>query len=195
MRKTMKIIAACLIAAAAVGIAARIVYVQLAYPSVKIKQLDVGDTIDTGDYLISISSALCYDKQEWEEYVEDQGEVLERYTYGDGVEDLAVLMTYDLDGDYKVIVVDVEVTNNTNEVREESMGRLCGINTPVRTMVVNYYYTKKLQPGGEIESMKVTLQPGETQRWRYYYTVDELCEKYFFEYIKVGDIQRIVLSF
>ena len=195
MRKIMKIIAAGVLIIAVLCVAARIIYVQLAYPSTKITMLDMGDVIDTGDYLISISSASCFDKQEWESYVEGQGITLERDLYGDDTEDLDAIMMYDADADYKVIAVDVEVTNNTDEVREESMGRLCGINTPVRRMAINYYYTKKLQPEGEIESTKVTLNPGETQKWRYYYIVEELYKQYFFDYLKIGDIQRIPLSF
>ena len=70
----------------------------------------------------------------------------------------------------------------------------CSVNGIMQKMMMNYYYTRRLQPEGKIESIVRTIEAGETQKWKCYYVVNNTDEELFFEYIKVGQINRISLN-
>ena len=93
----------------------------------------------------------------------------------------------------KMIELDVSILVS-GERKTAVMGQLCSVNGIMQKMMMNYYYTRRLQPEGKIDSIVRTIEAGETQKWKCYYVVNNTDEELFFEYIKVGQINRISLN-
>ena len=68
--KIRKIIVYLCVFAAAASIFTRIIYVNKVYPSVKIHNYNIGDTVNTDEYQICLDSVKVYEKAEWENYID-----------------------------------------------------------------------------------------------------------------------------
>ena len=158
--------------------------------SVKIHNYNIGDTVNTDEYQICLDSVKVYEKAEWENYIDSTQIGRERDSYKADDKDAALKMRYNPDEDYKVIETELLVKNISGERKTAVMGQLCSVNGIMQKMMMNYYYTRRLQPEGKIDSIVRTIEAGETQKWKCYYVVNNTDEELFFEYIKVGQINR-----
>ena len=192
--KIRKIIVYLCVFATAASIFTRIIYVNKVYPSVKIHNYNIGDTVNTDEYQICLDSVKVYEKAEWENYIDSTQIGRERDSYKANDKDAALKMRYNPDEDYKVIETELLVKNISGERKTAVMGQLCSVNGIMQKMMMNYYYTRRLQPEGKIDSIVRTIEAGETQKWKCYYVVNNTDEELFFEYIKVGQINRISLN-
>ena len=141
-----------------------------------------------------MDSVKVYEKAEWENYIDSTQIGRERDSYKADDKDAALKMRYNPDEDYKVIETELLVKNISGERKTAVMGQLCSVNGVMQKMMMNYYYTRRLQPEGKIDSIVRTIEAGETQKWKCYYVVNNTDEELFFEYIKVGQINRISLN-
>ena len=173
--KIRKIIVYLCVFAAAASIFTRIIYVNKVYPSVKIHNYNIGDTVNTDEYQICLDSVKVYEKAEWENYIDSTQIGRERDSYKADDKDAALKMRYNPDEDYKVIETELLVKNISGERKTAVMGQLCSVN-------------------GIMHSIVRTIEAGETQKWKCYYVVNNTDEELFFEYIKVGQINRISLN-
>ena len=98
--KIRKIIVYLCVFAAAASIFTRIIYVNKVYPSVKIHNYNIGDTVNTDEYQICLDSVKVYEKAEWENYIDSTQIGRERDSYKADDKDAALKMRYNPDEDY-----------------------------------------------------------------------------------------------
>ena len=126
--KIRKIIVYLCVFAAAASIFTRIIYVNKVYPSVKIHNYNIGDTVNTDEYQICLDSVKVYEKAEWENYIDSTQIGRERDSYKADDKDAALKMRYNPDEDYKVIETELLVKNISGERKTAVMGQLCSVN-------------------------------------------------------------------
>lgn len=137
--KIRKIIVYLCVFAAAASIFTRIIYVNKVYPSVKIHNYNIGDTVNTDEYQICLDSVKVYEKAEWENYIDSTQIGRERDSYKADDKDAALKMRYNPDEDYKVIETELLVKNISGERKTAVMGQLCSVNGIMQKMMMNYF--------------------------------------------------------
>mgnify|MGYP000053616431 CR=1 FL=1 len=118
--KIRKIIVYLCVFAAAASIFTRIIYVNKVYPSVKIHNYNIGDTVNTDEYKICLDSVKVYEKAEWENYIDSTQIGRERDSYKADDKDAALKMRYNPDEDYKVIETELLVKNISGERKTDA---------------------------------------------------------------------------
>ena len=118
--KIRKIIVYLCVFAAAASIFTRIIYVNKVYPSVKIHNYNIGDTVNTDEYQICLDSVKVYEKAEWENYIDSTQIGRERDSYKADDKDAALKMRYNPDEDYKVIETELLVKNISGERKTDA---------------------------------------------------------------------------
>lgn len=195
MKKVLKIIVViiCLL------VIARIVYVNIAYPAADIKIIDEDEIFDLKNFSLRLKEYDIYSKEEWKQKLENENIELEEEKYNviynmnlKNNSNYDYIVTYDPSNDYKVLVVDLEISNLTEEVQKMNINSNFSVLTSLNKqgIKVNNYYSSFLNSDDYLAEYK----PKETRELELVYITNEKNENFVLEVTKLGRNQRMTLN-
>jgi len=195
MKKVLKIIVViiCLL------VIARIVYVNIAYPAADIKIIDEDEIFDLKNFSLRLKEYDIYSKGEWKQKLENENIELEEEKYNviynmnlKNNSNYDYIVTYDPSNDYKVLVVDLEISNLTEEVQKMNINSNFSVLTSLNKqgIKVNNYYSSFLNSDDYLAEYK----PKETRELELVYITNEKNENFVLEVTKLGRNQRMTLN-
>ncbi|MCR5516584.1 MAG: hypothetical protein K6F41_09035 [Lachnospira sp.] len=195
MKKVLKIIVViiCLL------VIARIVYVNIAYPAADIKIIDEDEIFDLKNFSLRLKEYDIYSKEEWKQKLENENIELEEEKYNviynmnlKNNSNYDYIVTYDPSNDYKVLVVDLEISNLTEEVQKMNINSNFSVLTSLNKqgIKVNNYYSGFLNSDDYLAEYK----PNETRELELVYITNEKNENFVLEVTKLGRNQRMTLN-
>lgn len=195
MKKVLKIIVViiCFL------VIARITYVNIAYPSADIKIIDEDEMFDLKNFSLRLKEYDIYSKEEWKQKLENENIELEEEKYNviynvnlKNNSNYDYIVTYDPSNDYKVLVVDLEISNLTEEVQKMNINSIFSVLTSLNKqgIKVNNYYSSFLNSDDYLAEYK----PKETREIELVYITNEKNENFVLEVTKLGRNQRMTLN-
>lgn len=178
---------------------ARIAYVNIAYPAADIKIIDEDEIFDLKNFSLRLKEYDIYSKEEWKQKLENENIELEEEKYNviynvnlKNNSNYDYIVTYDPSNDYKVLVVDLEISNLTEEVQKMNINSSFSVLTSLNKqgIKVNNYYSSFLNSDDYLAEYK----PKETREVKLVYITNEKNENFVLEVTKLGRNQRMTLN-
>ncbi len=154
--KYLKII---LIAAAAVLVVSRIIYVNIFYPQTKREYRNMGENVEFGDFEVRLNGILTYDGQSFDAYALQH---IEGYT--------SQFMQEIMAGqeEYYVYMVSLTVKNISQEEQDYQYGARAVLEIENVSNGAHPFLNRMINGG---ENLRVTLAPGESRELEVAYTI------------------------
>lgn len=174
-------------AVACLLVAARIIYVNIVYPSARTTY--VKDKFDGSVYDIDINKITVYTREEFMRYLLENDIKTEAEFYGEYAKQC---MTYNPDEEYYAVVIDTAITNDFGKDIESTPKFNLKTEGKLEAEIYNMYYTREFNVGGTagVENLKA----GQQKNILYVYVLENLDNSYILEYYELGLNQRMKLE-
>ena len=133
MKNIKKYLGLIIVAVVIIITACRIIYVNVTYPSGKIKYISIDDDMNYGGVSFNISNHTIYSKAEWHQYLKSQNidaeEKAHKLLYGHvgsgvNISDYDYYVNYNPDEDYFVLTIDIWLNTRSEEIAQKFINNI-----------------------------------------------------------------------